>query len=529
MKHLRKLVILSHRYLGIVLSLLVVMWFATGITMMWAGGMPRLTPELRLERLPPLDLERVRLTPSEAAERAGFERPPARLTLVSVMNRPAYRLSDRDTTVVFADDGEVLDGVSPAQARAIASAFVDVPADRVHHVRTLTTVDQWTLVQGRQLPLYKFAVADANATEVYVQPATADVAQVTTRRSRMLAWISTIPHWLYFTSLRTNQPVWYRVVAWTSAAATLLALLGVVLAVTQFRRTRPFRVSTAIPYAGWMRWHYATGAVFGIFTVTFAFSGFLSMEPFSWTTVANLDVPRTTFSGGPLDLSRFDAVDVEAWREATGDLVTKEIEFVRIHDDPYYLVRHAGPQDLNDARERLHQPYNIAGRAEENRLLVAAGTLQVRREPFAADALLSRLKAAVPAVPIVASEILTDYDSYYYSRAQLTPLPVLRVKFGDPAATWVYVDPALGQVLAQVHRYSRVERWLYNGLHSMDFAFWYRSPAWAIVMVTLCLGGLASSGMGLVLGVRRIRRALRRAVPVADGAGIAELEQRGAR
>ena len=38
------------------LSLFVVMWFATGITMMYAGGMPRLTPEMRLEKLPSLDL-----------------------------------------------------------------------------------------------------------------------------------------------------------------------------------------------------------------------------------------------------------------------------------------------------------------------------------------------------------------------------------------------------------------------------------------------------------------------------------------
>ena len=51
-KLLRKWLILSHRYAGIVLSLLVVMWFVTGITMMYAGGMPRLTPEMRLEKLP---------------------------------------------------------------------------------------------------------------------------------------------------------------------------------------------------------------------------------------------------------------------------------------------------------------------------------------------------------------------------------------------------------------------------------------------------------------------------------------------
>ena len=70
----RRWLILIHRYLGIVLSLLFVVWFVSGITMMYAGGMPRLTPQLRLERLPDLDLARVRLSPSEAAERATLRR-----------------------------------------------------------------------------------------------------------------------------------------------------------------------------------------------------------------------------------------------------------------------------------------------------------------------------------------------------------------------------------------------------------------------------------------------------------------------
>jgi hypothetical protein len=42
---LRTSIVLAHRYLGIALGLLVIMWFATGITMMYAGGMPVLTPQ----------------------------------------------------------------------------------------------------------------------------------------------------------------------------------------------------------------------------------------------------------------------------------------------------------------------------------------------------------------------------------------------------------------------------------------------------------------------------------------------------
>jgi hypothetical protein len=59
---------------------------------------------------------------------------------------------------------------------------------------------------------------------------------------------------------------------------------------------------------------------------------------------------------------------------------------------------------------------------------------------------------------------------------------------------------------------NRVERWLYNGLHSLDFAFWYNSPAWDVGVIALSLGGLSTSAMGLYLGLRRLRRGVRSAV-----------------
>ena len=518
MKALRRLLILSHRYLGIALSALIVMWFATGIAMMYVGGMPRLTPELRLERLPNIDLSRVRLTPAEALERGNVEPNPGRVVLLSVMDRPAYRFGAREPVTVFADDGQVLEDVSLAQSKTIASRFMNLPEAQINFVQTLNEVDQWTLLQGRQLPLHKFRVDDASATELYVSPATGEVSVLTTRRSRGFAWISTIPHWLYFTALRTNQAAWYRVVVWTSALACVLAVLGLVLGVTQFRRQKPLAAS--IPYSGWMRWHYVTGVVFGMFTLTWAFSGLLSMEPFAWTNATGLEVSRDVFTGGPADLSRFPAMDPATWDRVLAGRGIKEVDFARIQDDHYYVVRAARNEPAVAGRfERLHQPYPVTGRAEPDRLLVAASTLEIRRDPFSVDSLVGRLKAELPDVPIAEQQLLSEYDSYYYSRDRQTPLPVLRVKFNDPAQTWVYIDPEMSQVLAQVHKLNRVERWLYNGLHSFDFAFWYNSPAWDVAMIVLLLGGLASSGIGLMLGIRRLRRGAVRTANSLAGAG----------
>ncbi len=138
-----------------------------------------------------------------------------------------------------------------------------------------------------------------------------------------------------------------------------------------------------------------------------------------------------------------------------------------------------------------------------------------RTERFSTLSLLERLKHAFPDTPIQVAELLSDYDSYYYSRGRRTPLPILRVKFSDPAETWFYIDPEMSQVVAQVHRLNRVERWLYNGLHSLDFAFWYNQrPLWDIGMIALLLGGLTSSTIGFCFGIKRVRRGLGRSVPI---------------
>jgi hypothetical protein len=505
-KLLRKWLILSHRYAGIALSLLVVMWFATGITMMYAGGMPRLTPEMRLEKLPNLDLARVRLTPSEAAE-TGLVEAPARTVLLSIMGRPAYRFGAGDTTTVFADTGEVLDAATLAQARTVASRFAGVTEEQVQHVATLDKVDQWTL-QSRQFPLHKFRVDDERGTELYVSPHSGEVTLVTTRRGRALAWISTIPHFLYFTALRENQPVWYQIVVWSSGLVCALAGLGLLLGIVQSKRK----------YVGPMRWHYITGLVFGVFTATWAFSGLLSMEPFEWTNSEPLQVRRDVFTGGPIDLGAFAAMRPAEWDHIVNGRGIKEVELARIQDEHYYVVRLSHDPESDKRPERLHQPYYITGRAESDRLLVRANTLQTRREPFSVESLVGRLRTALPDVPIVEQQLLAEYDSYYYSRQYLTPLPVLRVKFADPGETWFYIDPSNSQMLSQVTRLSRVERWLYNGLHNLDFPVFYDlRPLWDIAMIVLLLGGLASSSIGLMLGFSRVARGVRRIVPWRAG------------
>jgi hypothetical protein len=509
MQTFRRLLILTHRYLGIPLSMLFMLWFVTGIAMIYVGGMPTLTAQSRLEHLPALDLAAVRYTPAEAAERAasGF----GRVALTTVLDRPAYRFaSPYGNATVFADTGEPLEEIDAETARGVAATFLAQPTQAVELIRTVDRPDQWTLQMSRDMPLYKFAVDDGAGTQVYVSQYAGEVRLVTTAKTRTLAWIATIPHWFYITPLRTNQPLWYWTVVIASALGCVLALLGLVLGVTQFHKSKPFRWSSAVRYQGSMRWHYITGVFFGIFALTWVFSGLLSMEPFDWANADGLDIRADAMTGGPVELERFPAFAAEPWNALLAGRTLKEVEFRRIADEPYYLARYTDTRpEADPRRERLHQPYYINGRAEPQHMLVDARTLAPRTEPFAIDELLSRLRAAAPGASIATHELLDRYDAYYYSRNGQATLPVLRVKFDDPLETWVYIDPELAQVVATIHRLHRVERWLYNGLHSLDFGFWYdRRPLWDVGMIVLSLGALVTSTIGFWLGLKRLRRGL---------------------
>lgn len=285
---------------------------------------------------------------------------------------------------------------------------------------------------------------------------------------------------------------------WTSAIGCLIAITGLLLGVTQFRWRRSQPAQSRIPYVGWLRWHYLTGVVFGLVTLTWVFSGLLSVQPFAWMTARGLEVPSEALGGGPLVLGDFPPMDSEAWERATSGRAVKEVTLLRIDGEAHY--------DLRMGRV----PAAAADRSPQERLLVAANTLAPRRAPFDAGPLLERLRTALPALPLAGVTQLRSYDDYYYGRgSDRPPLPVIRIRFADPMQTWIYVDPAASRIVHTIHRYSRLERWLFNGLHSLDFAFWYhRRPLWDIGLIALMLGGLASSGVGLWLGIGRIRRAL---------------------
>src|SRR5579863_726362 len=112
----RKLLIYSHRWLGIAITVMFLVWTFSGVVLMYYGH-PQITTGERLLRLAPIDFSTATVTPAEAVAKAGIK--PYRVRLSMLDGRPVYRFTRNSIgnwSAVYADTGEVLPRMSREQA-----------------------------------------------------------------------------------------------------------------------------------------------------------------------------------------------------------------------------------------------------------------------------------------------------------------------------------------------------------------------------------------------------------------------------
>src|SRR5437870_8129275 len=103
---LKPTAIFVHRWLGVLLCLIFLLWFPSGIGMMY-WDFPSVMPADRLEHSPPLNAAAVNLSPAEAAARLDDPGAAREVRLNTFDGRPAYRFrAGRGESIVFADNGE---------------------------------------------------------------------------------------------------------------------------------------------------------------------------------------------------------------------------------------------------------------------------------------------------------------------------------------------------------------------------------------------------------------------------------------
>lgn len=490
-----RILIVAHRWVGVALCVLLLLWFLSGIGMMY-WTFPSVSARDRLERAPALDPATIVLSPEEAATRAGLDPQPAQVRLNTFDGRPVYRFAGvgrGGARMIYADTGEEQTTASRAMRDRIAAAWtgqsaVDAAVERV------TDVDQWTVAgQLRTLrPLWKYSWPSGE--QLYIGEA-GEIVQYTTTGSRLGAYVSAIPHWVYFTPIRQHQPQWLQFMIWSAGIGTVLALVGLVIAIWRVSPAKRYRIDGAparLPYHGQKRWHTVLGLVFGVATATWAFSGMLSLDPFPRSA------PQAGAGGGSgVAASLRGRVDMTAFeRVHPGEIVARnitlgirELEFTSFAGEPLFAA------NLGDGTTRMIG-------------LDGTSIPEIDR-----DRIVDVVTRAAPEPAAVQTSVLTQYDWYYRDRTRQRPLPVILAQLHDERRTRYYIDSATARIVGGYNTDNWMGRWLYNGLHSLDFPWLYNHrPLWDVVVILFMLGGAALCLTSLVLAWRVVGRTLQRAV-----------------
>ncbi|NYT67420.1 PepSY domain-containing protein [Pusillimonas noertemannii] len=533
----KRLMYLAHRWTGIAGCLLMLLWFVSGIVMLYVGY-PKLTPWERLAALPELDPQSCCVALDDAADGAGAGTlsSSAGLVLTSIAGKPAYVAQDAGRPAVYdgargvphkgpasAEDamraawlfaqgtsatgrhaGELVasrqTGDSGQDAPSVATPWPAAQTQAPVVYQGLVEEDTWTHSRSLDVhrPLHKVEISAPEPVTLYISSRTGQVMLDAPAAQQRWNYVGAWLHWLYAFRSTSSDPVWSWTVIVLSLLGTVSALSGVLVGIWRWRFSHRYKSGSRSPYREpWMKWHHVAGLLFGGFVCTWIFSGLMSMNPVGVFSperkpdlrayAGSMDAPL-----GPLADSRsiIAALREDGFRPV-------ELAWHRLDGQAYVLA--------HDRRA-----HSRIVKLREGGLVVARAWTAEEVEPAA--------RRLFPAQTMQTS-LVAQHDIYYYQRhpaamngALVRGLPALRMGFDDPEHTWVYIDLNTGQVGMSLSRSQRIGRWLFYFLHSWDTpALLDTRTLRDAVLIALSLGGIVVSAAGVVLGWRRLRRRRRAA------------------
>lgn len=471
-----RVLIVLHRYLGVTAGLIMLLWCLSGFVMLYAN-FPNTSNEERVRGLAPLSL-------AECCDASRIDVPDdaelGSLSVEMLAGEPVLRLgrSGRDALYNLRT-GAPIEFLEEAQVRAVArdyakgAGLVGVPSPPLPIVK-----DQWTVSGAeRNAPIYKVAANDRTGAEIYVSASSGRVIQDTDRLERILGWLGPVPHWLYPTLLKQNNALWSQIVIWSAVAGVFLTVMGLALGVVRLRRRPNGRWS---PYRGVHWQHHVVGLAFGLFTLTWVFSGLLTMGPWGLLRSEGAQT-RRAFAGS---ITWGEAKRILALAPALAAPGVVQIEAAPLGGRLRVLANTA---DGGARRFDLDGRPAPLGRGE----LLAA--------------------AAAMGEPVKSLELLTREDAYHYSHGRTVVLPVQRLVLADRAESRLYIHPVSGKVIRVFDPPARQRRWFESALHDLDLPLLRSRPLWDIVIIPLLLGVTFICATGVWMGLRRVTSDVRQA------------------
>ncbi|QPJ62500.1 MAG: hypothetical protein G3M70_11720 [Candidatus Nitronauta litoralis] len=490
-----------HRWFGVILCLFFAGWFASGAVLLYVP-FPSLSDTERWDYSQLIDSSRIHISPAEAIE-SGKLSTLNRLRIIGLGERGVYVLEPNTGPVraVWADNGEL---VQFLKKDLIVNSFSSISNTPVTEIEGPIEFDQW-IVHHRfnsYRPFYKLKLNDPGSEEIYYSQRTGEPMQQTFEDERFWGYLGAVIHWIYPTILRKHHDLWSFLVWWLSLAGIAMVLSGLWTGFSSLWNQRRKSNSLLNPYKGWLKWHQTLGILGGVVTLTWIFSGWLSMDHgrlFSSPTPSRFNLEK--FRGLSLD----QAVSNISSATLRGLGSFKEAQFFSVDGKVYVLIRTENKSKLLS----LGQKYNLVP------------------SQFSEKELVSAVKKGWSGFEIKGVYKLDKFDRYTNLREGSLPPKTLRVEINDPEKTWVHVDMETGALVSVMDQSRRAYRWLYNGLHSFDFpGFSNHRPVWDIVIISFLILGFSLSVTGVVVGWKKLWNSRRIKVHSSNYVSIKATEQR---
>lgn len=485
MNALRSLLRRTHRLVGTATAWLVLLWLASGFVMLFVS-FPRLSERDRMRGTQELEGEvRIPSAMRRAAARGAFP-ARARPRLGVIAHVPTWRVIDDEGHVrAYADTP-----VRRFDAARAAEEASSLHGARARSVTRLREPDQWTVPSSlsARLPLYRVALDDAARTEVYLSEDFGERVQVTTRRTRLFAWLGPIPHWIYPTMLRRTRGAWRTTVLSLTALALVATVSGLVNGLRVRRklgRRRGRALRDRLLHA-----HLTLGLWLFLPLAAWLVSGAFSLSPFGrFGGPLPSEALQDALYGRSMVLPS-DTELTHAFATCRGGMRVHELELFTFLDRAFVVCR--------DARARV--------------LVVdAARGMPVRLDE---RAIVERVRRAFPGARVLCARDVEADDELVYTSHRDEPAPrMIRVDLDDAAQTSVYVDVERATRVAQHTRDTRIDRVLYQGLHLWDPAVLRARPRLRYALIALFLALSAALVLaGWLMASRRARRRWRKSL-----------------
>lgn len=480
-----KKIIDIHHYLGTFFFLLFLIWFLSGFVMMYKS-FPFLSEENRVNGNTEQLVEGEKLLHPSVVFEADSIQSINSFRINYQLNRPVYHLTTTNGKFIskYADDGKPVN-IDEKIAIDIVKSTTSNPYKV--EVEKMETLDQWVprIKYLKHLPIFNVMLNDEANTRIYISSLTGEVISLTNSSDRFWTWVGAIPHWIYFKDIRLQPTLWTQLVTWLAGLGFLMALTGIIIGL--YRSKKKPKTKFKRFKSKWYNYHYYFGLIFGLFVCTWVFSGFLSMTPFNWTPSISLsEANQTKWQGTAFTLNSFDK---ESWNNFDQQLKGesfKEVQFSLFNNTLFARVFSKEKKEL------------IA--LNENAIV-----------PLATD-YENVIRTFNPSDSIIENVLLEEYDHYYYSRHNDKMLPIIRISTASNIA--YYVNPSTTEMVYKCTTRNRIERWIYHGLHSLDFSFLTtKGVLWDIVVIFLLIGGtvisMTATGLGIKFITRKIRKQLK--------------------